>query len=67
MSQLADSILSVSYEKILDHLNEGVYFVDKDRRITYWNQAAERLTGYRASEVVGQRCADGLLCCTLQQ
>ncbi len=46
---------------ILDHLSDGVYFTDRQRRITYWNKAAERLTGYSADEVVGRRCRDGLL------
>jgi PAS domain S-box-containing protein len=29
-----------------------------DGRITLWNPAAERITGYRASEVLGRRCCD---------
>lgn len=32
------------YKRLLDRLNDGVYFVDRDRRITYWNQGAARLT-----------------------
>jgi PAS domain S-box-containing protein len=27
------------------------YFVDTERRITYWNRAAARLTGFSALEV----------------
>ncbi|MCL5021884.1 MAG: GGDEF domain-containing protein [Nitrospirae bacterium] len=46
---------------LLDHLHDGIYFVDLDRRITYWNLAAERIAGYRSSEVVGKRCRDNLL------
>lgn len=49
------------YREALEQLSDGVYFVDRDRRITYWNAAAERLTGFRRDEVVGKRCADGLL------
>jgi diguanylate cyclase (GGDEF)-like protein/PAS domain S-box-containing protein len=49
------------YKDILDHLYDGVYFVDRERRITYWNQGAERITGYSAGRVVGSRCADNLL------
>ncbi|HEX7541873.1 MAG TPA: PAS domain-containing protein [Anaerolineales bacterium] len=33
---------------ILDNLYDGVYFVDPERRITYWNNGAERITGYPA-------------------
>lgn len=46
---------------MLDSVTEGVYFVDLDRRITYWNRGAERISGYRADEVVGSRCSDNLL------
>jgi diguanylate cyclase (GGDEF)-like protein/PAS domain S-box-containing protein len=49
------------YRELLDALTDGVYFVDRDRRITYWNQGAERITGYRAADVVGTRCWDNLL------
>lgn len=47
--------------RILDYLSDGVYFVDLDRRITYWNRGAERLTGFSAEEVVGTYCFDNLL------
>jgi diguanylate cyclase (GGDEF)-like protein/PAS domain S-box-containing protein len=50
------------YKRLLDHLNDGVYFVDSDRRITYWNEGAQRLTGYSPEEAVGRRCHDDFLC-----
>jgi diguanylate cyclase (GGDEF)-like protein/PAS domain S-box-containing protein len=49
------------YKAILDNLSEGVYFVDRARVVTYWNTAAERLTGYAAKEVVGRACFDNIL------
>ena len=49
------------YKSILDNLYDGVYFVDKDRRITYWNRGAERITGYSAAQVMGHRCSDNIL------
>ena len=49
------------YLHILDLLAEGVYTVDRDRRVTYWNKAAERLSGFAAQEVIGKRCADNIL------
>ncbi|MFA5110950.1 MAG: diguanylate cyclase [Desulfobaccales bacterium] len=49
------------YETLLDNLYDGVYFVDRERRITFWNKAAERITGFTKSEVLGKRCADNLL------
>ena len=50
------------YRFLLDNLSDGVYLVDRQRRIVYWNRGAERLTGYSAAEVVGRQCAAGLLC-----
>lgn len=47
--------------RLLDSLYDGVYFVDSERRITYWNQGAERLTGFTAKEAVGTHCHDNML------
>jgi len=49
------------YQDLLDQISDGVYFVNRDRRITYWNGGAERITGYSAEEVVGHSCAEGIL------
>jgi diguanylate cyclase (GGDEF)-like protein/PAS domain S-box-containing protein len=49
------------FKNVLDNLLDGVYFTDRDRRITYWNHAAEDLTGYSGEEVMGKRCADNFL------
>lgn len=49
------------YKELLDNLYDGVYFVDRNRRITYWNQGAERLTGYSKDEVLGKFCSDNIL------
>ena len=49
------------YKQLLDHLAEGVYFTDRDRRILYWNHAAEVLTGYETDEVLGSYCHDNIL------
>jgi diguanylate cyclase (GGDEF)-like protein/PAS domain S-box-containing protein len=49
------------YFDVLNNLFDGLYFVDRERRITFWNRTAESLTGYEAREVVGRRCADNIL------
>lgn len=51
----------ISSEKILDSLFDGVYFVDCERRITYWNAAAERISGYSKQDMLGHRCSDNRL------
>lgn len=49
------------YWQLLDTLKDGVYFANRDRKITYWNKAAEALTGYRSGEVLGKHCGDNIL------
>ena len=49
------------YKDLLDNMYDGVYFVDCERRITYWNHGAERITGYQSSTVIGRFCRDNLL------
>lgn len=49
------------YQGLLNSLADGVYFVDRDRRVTYWNKAAERISGFSEQEVLGNSCADNIL------
>ena len=49
------------YRELLDNLYDGVYFVDLNRIITFWNKSAERITGYSEDEVLGKGCCDNLL------
>ncbi len=56
-----DDISPNFYATLLDNLYDGVYFVNRDRQITLWNKAAERITGFTEAEVLGKRCADNLL------
>jgi PAS domain S-box-containing protein len=49
------------YKLLLDQLEEGIYIVDRDRRILYWNGGAENITGYYAHEIVGRLCQDDLV------
>jgi diguanylate cyclase (GGDEF)-like protein/PAS domain S-box-containing protein len=49
------------YRSLIDQMSDGVYFVDRQRRISYWSGGAERLTGYAAEEVLSRRCGSTLL------
>ena len=46
---------------LLEAMSEALYVVDRKRTITYWNRAAEEVTGFAAADVVGKRCRDGVL------
>ena len=43
---------------ILDSINDGVFTVDDQWRITSFNQAAERITGVRRNEALGRPCCE---------
>ncbi|HCW93717.1 MAG TPA: sensor domain-containing diguanylate cyclase [Flexistipes sinusarabici] len=55
------SISEETYYKIVDSLHEGLYTVDRDRIVTYWNRAAEKLTGFTSQEVIGKSCSNNIL------
>lgn len=61
MSRARSLLTNSSYHKLLDNLYEGVYIVDRDRKIVYWNEAAEKMTGYSRSDVMGRYCWDNIL------
>ncbi|HNX26441.1 MAG TPA: sigma 54-interacting transcriptional regulator [Phycisphaerae bacterium] len=43
---------------ILDSVNEGVFTVDSEWRISAFNKAAERITGVSRRQAIGSRCCD---------
>jgi diguanylate cyclase (GGDEF)-like protein/PAS domain S-box-containing protein len=50
------------YQAILDQVEDGIYFVDRQKRIVLWNQGAEAITGFARSEVIGDLCGNHRLC-----
>ena len=49
------------YQSVLDCLQTGIYIVDRNRRIRFWNEGAEQITGYLRQDVVGRFLRDHLL------
>ena len=45
-------------ENVLDCVADGVFTVDRDFRITYFNQAAEEILGYKRHQVLGRPCRE---------
>jgi PAS domain S-box-containing protein len=43
-------------DHILDSIGEGVFTVDKNFRINFFNRAAEQITGFPREEVIGKFC-----------
>ena len=49
------------YLEIIDTIDDGIYFVGPDRKITFWNKSAERITGYKREDILGKHCQNNLL------
>jgi diguanylate cyclase (GGDEF)-like protein/PAS domain S-box-containing protein len=49
------------FRAALESLQTGVCVVDRDRKIGFWNDGAERITGYLRQDVVGRFCGEILL------
>jgi diguanylate cyclase (GGDEF)-like protein/PAS domain S-box-containing protein len=49
------------FRAALEGLQTGVCVVDRDRKISFWNDGAEKITGYLRQDVLGRFCGDILL------
>lgn len=56
-----DITATMQYELVLAAVADGVFTVDPDLRITSFNKAAEKITGYKEEEVLGKICSEVLL------
>lgn len=56
------ALSELSAREILESLPDGAYITDLHRQIVYWNAAAERITGWDRSDVLGRFCGDNILC-----
>jgi PAS domain S-box-containing protein len=46
------------FDIILNSVADGVFTIDNESKITFMNEAAERITGYTQKESLGQNCYD---------
>jgi|SRR5271165_799560 len=51
------------FRQVVEDLPLGVYIVDRERRIRFWNHGAESITGHLAHEVVGHVLEDVVQAC----
>jgi phosphoserine phosphatase RsbU/P len=59
---MMDGLLSFNPRAVLDCMDNGVCVTDIDRRILYWNKAAEQITNWAAKDIVGRTCCGDVLC-----
>lgn len=50
-----------TFRAALESLQTGVCIVDRERKISFWNDGAERITGFLRQEVMGRFCGEILL------
>ena len=43
-------------QQVIDCMAEGVFTLDEGGRITSWNPAMEKITGYTAEAALGKTC-----------
>ena len=51
------------FRHVLEDLPVGIYIVDRERKILFWNRRAEHLTGHLGQEVVGHVMEDIVQAC----
>ena len=54
------------YRSVLENLPIGIYVLDREQRVRFWNRGAEQITGYFAHEVIGHSCSESLPHCDPQ-
>ena len=52
----SDKCLDNQYRIILDNITDGVYALDLNWHVTYFNRAAEKITGIPINEAIGRPC-----------
>ncbi len=57
----AGNVASLFEQKLIAAMQDGVVFVDGHAQITFWSKGAERLTGIRGSQAIGQCFTPSLL------
>ncbi|HWY22673.1 MAG TPA: diguanylate cyclase [Candidatus Acidoferrum sp.] len=50
-----------TYRDILNGLQIGVSVLDMEKRIVFWSDGAEQITGYARIDVLGHSCAENIL------
>ncbi len=58
ISEVFEGATKAFFNILLNQVQDGVYCLDKDRRIVFWGKAAEQATGFERAEVLGRQCPE---------
>ena len=56
-SNLHHLLAEYPLENLLETIPTGLFLIDTDKVIVYWNAEAQRITGYSAEEAMGRHCS----------
>jgi len=54
--EIFDKVKGDFVNQILDYTADGCALLDQDKKIVFWNRAAEDLTGFASKEMLGKSC-----------
>ncbi|MFC2164858.1 diguanylate cyclase domain-containing protein [Acidobacteriota bacterium] len=49
------------FENLIEHIHDGIVFLDSEKRIILWNDGAEEISGYQRKDVIGNLCSENIL------
>lgn len=58
---MSRDVINEHCRNFLNNFFDGVYVVDSHRKILFWNESAEKMTGYASKEVLDKCCAENIL------
>jgi diguanylate cyclase (GGDEF)-like protein/PAS domain S-box-containing protein len=61
-SALVHTLNDTFYRHMMDHVQDGVIFIDSEYRVLDWNSSAERMTGKTAESVFHQHWSPAFAC-----
>jgi diguanylate cyclase (GGDEF)-like protein/PAS domain S-box-containing protein len=60
ISEVFEGATKTFFNILLNQVQDGVYCLDKDRRIVFWGKGAEMAAGFERAEVLGKQCPEDL-------
>ncbi len=60
ISEIFEGATKAFFNILLNQVRDGIYCLDKDRRVVFWGKGAELATGFDQAEVMGKQCPEDL-------
>jgi diguanylate cyclase (GGDEF)-like protein/PAS domain S-box-containing protein len=61
LSEVFEGATKAFINILLNQVQDGIYCLDRDRKVVFWGQGAEQTTGFVRAEVLGKQCPEGLI------